>query len=48
MCFAEIPCFYMNGYRALSGAQDTETFVKTFDVIAAKEPIEGPIEGIIH
>ena len=46
-CITEIPCFYMNGHRALSGAQETETFVKTFDIIAQKEPVESPIEGII-
>ena len=48
-CFSlpEIPCFYMNGHRALSGAQETETFVKTFDIIAQKEPLDGPIEGLI-
>ena len=45
--FSEIPCFYMNGHRALSGAQETETFVKTFDIIAQKGPVTGPIEGLI-
>ena len=38
----------MNGLRALSGAQETETFVKTFDIIAQKDPVVGPIEGIIN
>ena len=46
--FSEIPCFYMNGHRALSGAQETETFTKTFDIIAQKEPLTGPIEGLIE
>ena len=38
----------MNGHRALSGAQETETFTKTFDIIAQKEPLTGPIEGLIE
>jgi len=31
-----VPCFFMNGQRTFSGAQDVQEFVRVFDIIAKK------------
>ena len=36
--FAGVPCFFMNGQRAFSGAQDESEFLRVFDIIAKKYP----------
>ncbi len=35
----------MNGHAAFSGAQDVDTFVKVFDMIAQKQPVAMPGDG---
>lgn len=35
-----VPTFYFNGKQAFSGAQDTETFLKMFDIISEKFPLQ--------
>jgi predicted DsbA family dithiol-disulfide isomerase len=35
-----VPYFIINGQKAFSGAQDVSTFVRMFDIIAEKYPLE--------
>lgn len=45
LLFSGVPYFFMNGHAAFSGAQDVDTFVKVFDMIAQKQPVAMPGDG---